>query len=356
MRINVLGIYLVDYRTIKNNTVKKLYIENKELENLSRKIKTPSQNRLPLFDSLRENIFFTSTRFKIEELHENDYLYFLKEFYSIVKDADDEDSWLGSLDELFGEHNTFQPNIIIYKLDEVYEDIKKECMYINSFKNNMLMEDRTILFGLKKKKDKEIGVNEIGVLEERNVFVLPDKDFVCSIENEENITSLKVYKAMDLDKLFSVENLIDDYAEKKIRRFVSNDKDKKFKLTSNNAEVLFKDPDGHDRTDKVVKEIITSKDIHLKKTYATFSGRSTKTVQKINLTRLSEVIESLKEYIYDPQTDSLFTEIELPRIDIKKSEIYVDEKSVKIFAAMLNNEIIQKLLDGTIEIPYYQEN
>ena len=62
---------------------------------------------------------------------------------------------------------------------------------------------------------------------------------------------------MDLDKLFSVENLIDDYAEKKIRRFVSNDKDKKFKLTSNNAEVLFKDPDGHDRTDKVVKEIIT---------------------------------------------------------------------------------------------------
>ena len=105
-----------------------------------------------------------------------------------------------------------------------------------------------------------------------------------------------------------------------------------------------------------VKEIITSKDIHLKKTYATFSGRSTKTVQKINLTRLSEVIESLKEYIYDPQTDSLFTEIELPRIDIKKSEIYVDEKSVKIFAAMLNNEIIQKLLDGTIEIPYYQEN
>lgn len=139
-------------------------------------------------------------------------------------------------------------------------------MYINSFKNNMLMEDRTILFGLKKKKDKEIGVNEIGVLEERNVFVLPDKDFVCSIENEENITSLKVYKAMDLDKLFSVENLIDDYAEKKIRRFVSNDKDKKFKLTSNNAEVLFKDPDGHDRTDKVVKEIITSKDFHLKHT------------------------------------------------------------------------------------------
>lgn len=355
MRINVLGIYLVDYRTIEDVTIKKLYIENKDLENLSKKIKTPSQNRLPLFDSLSENIFSTSTRFKIEELHENDYLYFLKNFYSIVKETDDGDSWLGSLDDLFGKDNTFQPNIIVYKLDEVYEDIKKKCMYINSFKHNMLMEDRTILFGLKKKKDIESGVNEIGVLDRRNVFVLPDKDFICSIENEGNITSLKVYKAMDLDKLFRVENLIDDYAEKKIRRFVSNDKDKKFKITSNNADVFFKDSYGHDRTKEVVEEIITSDDIHLKKTYATFSGRSTKTVQRIDLKRLSEVIESLKKYISDPQTDNLFTEIELPRIDVKKREVYVDEKSVKIFAAMLNNEIIQKLLDGTIEIPYYQE-
>ena len=62
MRINVLGIYLVDYRTIEDVTIKKLYIENKDLENLSKKIKTPSQNRLPLFDSLSENIFSTSTR------------------------------------------------------------------------------------------------------------------------------------------------------------------------------------------------------------------------------------------------------------------------------------------------------
>lgn len=46
---------------------------------------------------------------------------------------------------------------------------------------------------------------------------------------------------------------------------------------------------------------------------------------------------------------------EIPRIDTKEKQIYVDEKSIKIFAAMLNNEIIQKLLDGTIEIPYYQD-
>lgn len=46
---------------------------------------------------------------------------------------------------------------------------------------------------------------------------------------------------------------------------------------------------------------------------------------------------------------------DIPRIDLENNKIYVDDKSVKIFAAMLNNEIIQKLLDEKIEIPYYQE-
>lgn len=356
MNLNILGIYLVDYKNFEDYSIKKLYIDNKDLETFSNKIKRPSQKRLPLFDSLSENIFSTSPRFKIEELNESNYLYFLKEFYNTILKVDDEDILLNSLEDLFGKQNTFQPNIIVYKLDEVHEEKKKKCMYINTFKKNMLMEDKTFLFGLKKKKDMELGVHEIGVLDERNIFILPEKDFVCSIEDDGDITSLKVYKAMELDKLFNVESLINDYAEKKILRFVSDDSERKFKITRNNADVLFEDLDGNDRTDEVVKEIITSDDIHLKKTYASFSGRSTKTVQRILLKRLSEVIESLKAYILDPQTDNLFTEMELPRISMRKREVYVDEKSVKIFAAMLNNEIIQKLLDGTIEIPYYQED
>ena len=39
----------------------------------------------------------------------------------------------------------------------------------------------------------------------------------------------------------------------------------------------------------------------------------------------------------------------------RNDKVFVDQNSVKIFAAMLNNEIIQKLLDEKIEIPYYQE-
>ncbi|APZ49908.1 hypothetical protein BW721_09850 [Jeotgalibaca sp. PTS2502] len=357
MRIDILGIYLAEYNTNRNNSIKKLHIENKELEKLSIKIEQPSQNRLPLFDSMSENIFSTSTRFKIEELSENSYLYFLKEFFEAIEEADDTDSWLGSLDDLFQDKYPFQPNVIIYKLKEIYEHEKKSCIYIKAFKNNMLMEDRTILFGKMKKLDNESGVNEIGVLQGKSIFVLPQRDFICSVEKEHNNNiTLKVYNAMELDKLFSVEKLIEDYAEKKIRRFVSADKDRKFKLTRSNADVFFKDTDGNDKTEEVVSEIITSKDIHLKKTYATFSGRSTKTVQKIDLQRLSDVVEKLREYILNPQTDNLFTVKELPRINITENTIYVDEKSVKIFAAMLNNEIIQKLLDGTIEIPYYQEN
>lgn len=279
----------------------------------------------------------------------------MSKFYDLIEESDDEDSWLNSLDELFEKTNDFKPNAIIYKLTEIGEETRKECIYISSFKKNMLMEDKTILFRKKKKKDKDLGVSEISILDRTKIFVLPEEGFVCSIEKSEKGTGLKVYKAIELDKLFKIDALIDDYAEKKIRRFISDEENRKFKLTKEKADVYFKDTSGNDKLNEVIEEVKSSKNINLKKTYATFSGRSTKTIQKISLERLNGVIQELKLYAKNPQKEHYFTIDEIPRIDTKEKQIYVDEKSIKIFAAMLNNEIIQKLLDGTIEIPYYQD-
>ncbi|EOH97377.1 hypothetical protein [Enterococcus pallens] len=355
MEIDICGVYLVEFKSVEKIQIKKLYIENKDLAKLSKEIKIPSQKRLPSFDSLGENIFSTSTRFRIEELEVDNYLFFLRDFYKQIINSDDDDNWLNSLDELFEEQKLFEPNVIIYRLIESNDNKEKECLYVSLFKNSMLMKDKTILFGKKKKKDKEMDVTEIGILEKRDVFILPEKDFICSIENFEGKIGLKVYRAIELDKLFSVTSLIDDYAEKKIRRFVCDIDEKKFKITNQHADVVFEDDLGNDRLMNVITEVISSDNINLKKTYASFSGRATKTIQKISLSRLEEVIEDLKEYVIDTQTDNLFTLDEIPRIDPIQKKMYVDERSVKIFAAMLNNEIIQKLLDGTIEIPYYQE-
>lgn len=47
---------------------------------------------------------------------------------------------------------------------EIDEETKTECLYICSFKRSMLMADKMLLFG-KKKKDRDLGVTEINVLE-----------------------------------------------------------------------------------------------------------------------------------------------------------------------------------------------
>ncbi|WP_314208692.1 hypothetical protein, partial [Vagococcus salmoninarum] len=144
--------------------------------------------------------------------------------------------------------------------------------------------------------------------------------------------------------------------KKKLKRFVSEDEQNKFKLTINNSDVLFEDEFGNDRTTEVIAEVINSDYEHLQQTFATFTGRSNKIIQTIELTQLEKVTNDLFDYIDDPQTDNLFTKEEVPRIDTNENKVYVNEKSIRIFAAMLNNQIIRKLLDGTIEIPYYQEN
>lgn len=354
MKVDISGIYLVDYKKNENAKIRKLYLDNDELSKFSRRIRMPSQKRLPDFDSINDSIFSTYPRFKIEELDTTNYLFFLSKFYDFIEESDDKNPWLSSLDELFDNQNDFKPNMIIYKLMEIDEETKTECLYICSFKRSMLMADKTLLFG-KKKKDRDLGVTEINVLEKSNIFILPEQGFVCSIEKKGKKVGLKVYKAIELDKLFKIEALIDDYAEKKIRRFINDEENRKFKLTKEKADVYFKDKSGNNKVNEVIEKVKSSRSIDLKKTYATFSGRSTKTIQKISLERLNGVIQELKLYAKNPQKEHYFTIDEIPRIDIKEKQIYVDEKSIKIFAAMLNNEIIQKLLDGTIEIPYYQD-
>lgn len=257
---------------------------------------------------------------------------------------------------MFDSTKNFIPNIIVYKLKQENDNGEKnECLYIHSIKESMLLKNKTVIFGKGRKKDKESGASEFNFLSETQFLTLPEKDFICSVEKIEDRISVKVYRAFELDTIFKVESLIDGYAEKKIYRFVNDGNGKEFKLTSDKSEVLFSDKSGKDVTSDVVNAITGSDNLQLKKTYASFSGRSNKTIQSISLIRLEKVVNSLKAYVNDHKAETLFGIEEIPRIDLEKNKIYVDDKSVKIFAAMLNNEIIQKLLDEKIEIPYYQE-
>ncbi|MGO2564707.1 MAG: hypothetical protein ACTH8E_02890 [Brochothrix thermosphacta] len=356
MKIDVTGVYLVEYLKATEFKVRKMNVGNKDLKIFSKKIKVPSEGRLPAIDTRDKNIFSTSSRFKVDELKKTDYLYFLKIFYDKIEEFDESIEWLESVNNLFDTSTKFSPNIIVYRLKQEKDKSKiNECLYIHSLKESMLIKNKTVIFGKVSKKDKESGASEFDFLSETQFLTLPEKDFICSIERAEDKTSIKVFKAFELDTVFKVESLIDGYAEKKIYRFVNDGNGKEFKLTNDKSEVSFSDEAGNDVTSAVVTAVTSSDNLQLKKTYASFSGRSNKTIQSISLNRLNKVVNSLKTYVSQHENETLFGIQDIPRIDLENNKIYVDDKSVKIFAAMLNNEIIQKLLDEKIEIPYYQE-
>lgn len=76
MKIDVTGVYLVEYLKANKFNIRKMSVSNNDLKIFSKKIKIPSENRLPAIDTRDKSIFSTSTRFKVDELKESDYLYF----------------------------------------------------------------------------------------------------------------------------------------------------------------------------------------------------------------------------------------------------------------------------------------
>ena len=68
MKVDISGIYLVDYKKNENAKIRKLYLDNDELSKFSRRIRMPKSEKIARFDSINDSIFSTYPRFKIEEL------------------------------------------------------------------------------------------------------------------------------------------------------------------------------------------------------------------------------------------------------------------------------------------------
>lgn len=131
--------------------IKKLAIGNESLEELSSNLKLPSLNRLPEFEQGVENIFSTSTRFKISDLSDESYLFFLKKLTDDFYEKEKENEWLDSLDELYVDEGkqSFNPNLVLYKISELNNSEKvNEFVLINKFSSKMLIRDKTFLYFL----------------------------------------------------------------------------------------------------------------------------------------------------------------------------------------------------------------
>ena len=115
-------------------------------------------------------------------------------------------------------------------------------------------------------------------------------------------------------------------------------------LTENDTSVSFDD------IDKVKKFVQNNESVA--ETFAKFKGNGNAMIQKQPLRKVKAVFERLRNYAKS-RADASFSEKNIPTID--GNEIKVTEYSVPIFSGLIENKIIERLLNGDIEIPYYSK-
>lgn len=64
-------------------------------------------------------------------------------------------------------------------------------------------------------------------------------------------------------------------------------------------------------------------------------------------------IDRLKAYVESDAT-AKFSIINIPSIDKEKLEIFITEDQVPILAALLENKVIERILDKSIRVPYFE--
>lgn len=167
-------------------------------------------------------------------------------------------------------------------------------------------------------------------------------------EDVRETTKVNVYNALGFDNLFETFDTQKKYVENTLNKF--SDSQSPTLLTIDKVKVQIKE------NNEDVRKLIYSNE-KLTKTFSSFTGSSRNTIQKIGSSRVKDVLEKLNNYVQE-NADSKFESINIPQLieEDGKAVLKVDVDSAPIFAALLENKIIQRLLNDKIQIPYYNEN
>lgn len=153
---------------------------------------------------------------------------------------------------------------------------------------------------------------------------------------------------MGFDELFETFDTQKKYVENTLNKF--SDTQSPTRLTTDKVKVQISE------NDEEVRRLIYSNK-KLTKTFASFTGSTRNTIQKIKSSKVKDVLEKLNSYVQE-NADSKFEIINIPKLieDDEEMVLQVDVNSAPIFAALLENKIIQRLLNDEIQIPYYNND
>lgn len=209
------------------------------------------------------------------------------------------------------------------------------------------MKDDFYIFPSVRKKVGTTKNNKATIEHLTNGISLPMDGCIASFFfwNTENKYEVNVFDAWIFDEIFSIRDTQDKYAINTLKRFLP-DSDNKITLAQEKVEVHFGNED--DVFENVKSVVLENK--KLTKTFADFKNNGNRTIKKINIEELKAVLDTLKNYASIEGTE--FSTINIPTLD-KKGKLTVTVDSIPMLAALLENKVIQKLLDGKITIPYY---
>lgn len=358
--MNINKIFLLNFNDTNDFNIKQVAIENDKEVSFSKSIKNISEYGMKNYFDLAESLE-NPKKYSIS-LGENDEKTYHIDLLEKIRSSLDEADFLENI-ELAVDNGKLLYNIAIY----VEDDEKYTGIYIYEIKESHLLRDDFYVMKIPFTKQKiNLKKKGAGTTNEKLAVVenvagsvgLPTEGYIVSFfkrkkdDEQYKIYKVKVYDAWKFDDVFGKVETRKKYVRFTLEKFANEENP--IKIANDAVQVVFKNED--EETSNVVDtvEAVIMSDMKLVKTFSNFHNNSRRKIKNIEVSRLREVLNLLKDYVLN-NAEANFELKNIPTLD-EKGNLIVNADSTPIFAALLENKIIQRLLNNDIEIPYYKKD
>lgn len=262
------------------------------------------------------------------------------DYLTKIKDAEQTDmkhSMIGYIEkEEIIEKNRISENLSIdlYELSNVNIISNRLWFYENTKAKQVEILDYKKLMYIPYKKN-----NCIASFYRKDVLNIDDKD---NFNVNDEICTLDVYNAVKFDDILDTQKIQKKYTEIVINRF----QDESYKITTGEYSVKFSENEVSE-----IKDMAKESDI-LRKTLAKYNNNGNKNIKTITIEDLNNALSRL-EAECKQNAKVKFNKENIPQLDEKNKKLIVTKDSLPIFAALLDNMVIERILTGNLSIPFY---
>lgn len=336
-------------------SILKLAFDNQQLNLLGELVKEPSSSRLVDFDSLNGEEFKSPSRYFINIKSDNTERSYgegvIEIFDEIFDKLSDDISYLENSTSIFNSDGKIAYPLVMYQYKTSDESVKTQDVYIYPLTKSLTVTNKIGFFGNHQKAGSS-NVNKLKAQEVKDGFYLPVSGCVCSFHKKEIIASgssdviktINVYKAFDFAKMFNIREIQYKYAKNTINRF--NKENDPLTLTRDNIKVKF--PIKDKKIDQTIFDKVNSNE-NLISSFAHFKGTKRSIIQSIDKKQLDIVLTRMKKYAEENATAD-FSFLDLPQLIDDGKSLSVNSRQVPIFACLFENKVIERLLNGRIEV------